>query len=99
MQRNVEFVPDRNEAAFAAGTTQVVAIGGFSGVSVLLDDAAGVVTFKVGVSKDGPFPITVTLEGTEELRYPATDQMNIIYNSPYAEIEVTGSDFRVFLKG
>lgn len=97
MQRGSDIEPSRSKDAQAAGV-KVVNFAPYTGLAVLLEDSAGTVVVKAGLSVDGPFPLEITMEQADEFVYPASDQMHIIYCAPALEITVTGSAFRVFLK-
>lgn len=93
------FLPSASAAYPQTDSPKVIPHQSFVGFALILSNAAAVVTVEVGGSKDGPFPIAITLEGTAEFRYPASDQMNILYNAPYIRITWDVGTLQIFHKG
>jgi hypothetical protein len=89
----------KDDAYAQASSPVVVAHQSFAGLGVILSDSAATLTVKAGGEQGGPFPITLTMEGTDEYRYPDTTSMNIAYNAAFLEITWTSGTMRLFQKG
>lgn len=97
--RQSKYTPSLGQAAFAAGASpKVLPIQSYTGFGVILSDPAATLTVKVGGSVSGPFPITITMLGTAEYRYPADNQMNAIFNAAFVEITWSAGTMRLFQK-